>query len=218
MPGILPSVVTRSMPHSAVPAARRDEVAGLLLAAGTSSRMGANKLLFEVGGRSLLRSAALRAAEAGLAPLYVGLGYEAEQARRELDDIGCTIVLNRDYEQGITSSLTTGVSALAAHAQAAVVLLADMPHVTAPMIAGLVARYRATTAPLVISDYGGVSAPPVLYDRSLFAELRSLTGDNGCGRQVVARHRSEAEVLGWPAEAMADIDVPEDFARLGQTT
>lgn len=176
--------------------------------------MGANKLLFEIEGRSLVRSAALHAVEAGLAPLYVVLGHEAGLVRRELDDIGCEIVLNRDYEQGITSSLTTGIAALASDVPAVVVMLADMPRVGAPMIASLVARYRSTAAPLVISDYESVNAPPVLYDRSLFAELRSLTGDSGCGRQVVARHRSEAEVLRWPALALADIDVPEDFARV----
>jgi molybdenum cofactor cytidylyltransferase len=180
--------------------------------------MGANKLLFEVGGQSLLRTAALRAVEAGLAPLYVVLGHEAGLARCELDDLGCEVVLNRDYEQGITSSLTTGISALASHVPAVVVMLADMPHVDALMIASLVARYRSTPAPLVISDYEGVNAPPVLYDRSLFAELRSLTGDAGCGRQVVARHRSEAEVLRWPASALADIDVPEDVTRVRGTT
>jgi molybdenum cofactor cytidylyltransferase len=207
------------MPSDAVPdAARAGPVAGLLLAAGTSSRMGANKLLFEIEGQSLLRSAALRAVSAGLSPLYVVLGHEAGLARRELDDISCEIVLNRDYEQGITSSLTTGVAALAADVPAVVVMLADMPHVGAPMIASLVARYRSTPAPLVISDYEGVNAPPVLYDRSLFTELRSLTGDAGCGRQVVARHRSEAEVLRWPAPALADIDLPEDYARMRGTT
>lgn len=180
--------------------------------------MGANKLLFEIGGRSLLKSAALRAVAAGLSPLYVVLGHEAGQARREIDDVDCHIVLNRDYEQGITSSLTTGVAALASHVPAVVVMLADMLHVSAQMIASLVARYRSTPAPLVISDYEGVNAPPVLYDRSLFAELRTLTGDSGCGRQVVTRHRSEAEVLQWPAPALADIDVPEDFERMRGTT
>jgi molybdenum cofactor cytidylyltransferase len=179
--------------------------------------MGANKLLLEIEGRSLLRTAALHAVEAGLAPLYVVLGHEAGLARRELDDIVCEIVLNRDYEQGMTSSLTTGVAALASHVAAVVVMLADMPRVDTPMIASLVARYRSTPAPLVISDYEGVNAPPVLYDRSLFTELRSLTGDGGCGRQVVARHRAEAEVLQWPASALADIDVPEDFARMHGT-
>ena len=200
------------------PAARSGPVAGLLLAAGTSSRMGANKLLFEIGGRSLVRRTALRGVEAGLSPLYVVLGHEAGQVRRELDDIGCEIVLNRDYEEGITSSLTTGVAALASHVPAVVVMLADMPHVSAPMIASLVASYRSSAAPLVISDYDGVNAPPVLYDRSLFAELRTLTGDGGCGRQVVARYRAEAEVLRWPASALADIDVPGDFERIRGTT
>jgi molybdenum cofactor cytidylyltransferase len=200
------------------PAARTGPVAGLLLAAGTSSRMGVNKLLLTIGGQSLLRRAALHGVEAGLSPLYVVLGHEAERARRALDDIACEIVLNRDYEQGITSSLTTGVAALAAHVPAVVVMLADMPHAGAPMIASLVARYRSTSAPLIVSDYDGVNAPPVLYDRSLFAELRTLTGDGGCGRQVVARHLAEAEVLRWPASAIADIDVPEDFERIRGTT
>jgi molybdenum cofactor cytidylyltransferase len=93
------------------------------------------------------------------------------------------------------------------------VMLADMPFVTPGMIAGLIGRYRATEAPLVISDYEGVNAPPMLYDRCLFGELLEMTGE-GCGRQVVRRHRDEAEVLSWPAAALADLDVPEDYERI----
>jgi molybdenum cofactor cytidylyltransferase len=195
---------------------RTGAVAGLLLAAGTASRMGSNKLLFELDGESVLRRAARRALAGGLAPLLVVLGHQAEKAARELDGLACRTVFNPDYERGITSSLQAGVAALAPAApaaQAAVVLLADMPFVTAEMIAGLVARYRATRAPLVISDYAGVTAPPMLYDRSLFDEIRTMTGGR-CGKQVVKRHRDEAEVLSWPAAALADLDVPEDYARL----
>jgi molybdenum cofactor cytidylyltransferase len=187
--------------------------AGILLAAGTSSRMGCNKLLFELGGESVLRGAARRAQAAGLSPLLVVLGHQAETARQELDGIACQVVINPDYDQGITSSLKAGVAALPPAAPAAMVLLADMPLVTAEMIAALAARYRASRAPLVISDYEGVHAPPMLYDRSLFAELLAMTG-GGCGRQVVKRHRGEAQVLRWPAAALADLDVPEDYARL----
>jgi CTP:molybdopterin cytidylyltransferase MocA len=61
----------------------------------------------------------------------------------------------------------------------------------------------------VISEYGGVHAPPTLYDRSLFEEILGLEGDGG-GKQVVLRHRGEAEALAWPASRMADLDVPED--------
>ena len=192
---------------------RSGPVAGILLAAGTSSRMGSNKMLFELNGESVLRGAARRALAGGLSPLIVVLGHEAEKAARELDGLPCRTVVNPNFELGINSSLKTGVSALPAEPRAAVVMLADMPFVTAEMIAGLVTRYRATEAPLVISDFAGVNAPPMLYDRSLFDELLAMTGE-GCGRQVVKRHREEAEVLPWPAAALADLDVPEDYERL----
>ena len=85
--------------------------------------------------------------------------------------------MNPDYERGINSSLKTGIAALPASAVAAVVMLADMPLVTAEMIAALVTRYCESEAPLVISDYDGVNAPPMLYDRALFEELRVMEGE-----------------------------------------
>jgi molybdenum cofactor cytidylyltransferase len=88
-----------------------------------------------------------------------------------------------------------------------------MPFVTAEMLATLAERYRAGAAPLVVSDYESVSAPPTLYDRSLFPELLTATGE-GPGREVIRRHRSEAEVVRWPASALLDLDVPEDYERM----
>jgi molybdenum cofactor cytidylyltransferase len=194
---------------------RTGPIAGILLAAGTSSRMGQNKMLFELHGESVLRGAARRALEGGLSPLFAVLGHQAEQARRELDGLPCQTVVNPDYEQGITSSLRTGLGALpeVGAVIAAMVMLADMPFVTAEMIAAMIERYRQSRAPLVVSDYEGVHAPPMLYDRALFGELMAMT-ETGCGKQVVKRHRHEAEVLAWPASALADLDVPEDYARL----
>ncbi|MBW8876185.1 MAG: nucleotidyltransferase family protein [Acidobacteria bacterium] len=192
---------------------REGPVAGILLAAGTSSRMGSNKLFFELEGESVLRGAVRRALAGGLSPLLVVLGHQSDEAARELEGLPCQWVLNPLYEQGINSSLKSGILAVPPEARAAMVLLADMPFVTPEMIAAMIARYRETRAPLVISDYEGVNAPPMLYDRSLFNELLTMTGE-GCGRQVVKRHRGEAEVLAWPASALGDIDVPEDYARV----
>ena len=98
-------------------------------------------------------------------------------------------------------------------AAAAVIVLADMPLVTAGMIASVVERYRESDAPLVVSDYGGVRAPPTLYDRSLFGEFTASEGE-GCGRHVVRRHRHEAVALEMPPDALLDLDVPEDYERL----
>lgn len=194
--------------------ARRDApVAGILLAGGTSSRMGRNKLLLEWDGEPLLRRAARAALDAGLAPLLVVLGHEAERARAQIADLPCRTVVNPNYEQGIVASLCTGLDAVPADAGAVVVMLADMPFVSSAMIAALVERWRTGAAPLVISDYDGVNAPPMLYERALFAELAAMD-DGRCGRQVIQRHRDEADVLHWPAAALADLDTPEDVERL----
>jgi molybdenum cofactor cytidylyltransferase len=195
-----------------MPSDRNGPIAGILLAAGTASRMGSNKLLFQLNGESVLRGAARRALAGGLSPLVVVLGHESDKAYKEIEDLPCQWAVNPLYEQGVNTSLKSGVMVVRREARAAMVLLADMPFVTPEMIAAMIERYRTTEAPLVISEYEGVNAPPMLYDRSLFNELLTTTGE-GCGRQVVKRHREEAEVLRWPASALADLDVPEDYER-----
>ena len=188
-------------------------LAGIVLAAGASTRMGGNKLFFELEGETLLRRAVRAAVSAGLDPVLVVLGHEAERARGKLADLACQPVLNPDYARGQGSSLRAGVAALPPQAAAVVVTLADMPFVTAGMIATVVERYRQGTAPLVVSDYGGVKAPPTLYDRSLFAEVLALEGEAG-GRHVVEGHRDELLSVAFPAEALADLDVPADYERV----
>src|SRR5437763_2103149 len=190
-----------------------EKVGGVVLAAGPSSRMGTNKLLLDIDGGTVVRGAVGRAVVAGLDPVIVVLGHEAERIERELEGVGagCRTVVNADYARGINSSLKTGIANLPATVDAVVVMLADMPFVSADMIASLVERYRARgRPPLVISDYDGVNAPPMLYDRALFPELQTMEGE-GCGKIVVKRHRSEAEVLHWPAGKLADLDVPRDY-------
>ena len=89
----------------------------------------------------------------------------------------------------------------------------DLFENSSEMIATLVERYRAGDAPLVISDYAGVNAPPMLYDRAFFEELLAMQGE-GCGKQVGKRHRSEALSVSWPEEALTDLDVPDDYERV----
>lgn len=184
-------------------------VAAVVLAAGKSSRMGRNKLLLELEGQTLLRRAVQRAHGGGLEPVLVVLGHEAERARQELEGLVCQPVFNPEFEEGIGCSLRAGISAVPEQASAAVVLLADMPHVTSTMLAELVARYRAASGPLVISQYGDVSAPPFLYDRTLFAEILAMEGS--CEKQVIRRHRDQAQVVPWPVPALEDVDQPADF-------
>ena len=197
-----------------MPAERTGSIAGVVLAAGTSTRMGRNKLFLELEGKPLVRHVIERAARAGFDPLIVVLGHEADLVRRPLEGIAYQPVMNPDYERGVNSSLRAGIRAAAeTGVDAAVVVLADMPFVTTEMMTMLIGRYRGGDAPLVVSDYGGVNAPPILYDRSLFGELAVSEGQ-GCGKHVVKKHRHEAAFVAWPVEALADLDVPEDYDRM----
>jgi molybdenum cofactor cytidylyltransferase len=191
-----------------------DRVAGIVLAAGTSTRMGRNKLFVELEGETLVHRTVRRVADAGVDPLIVVLGHESEQVKGAIGTLPCRLVFNPDYLRGVNSSLRAGIHAASElAARAAVVVLADMPFVTTAMIETLVATYRRSHSPLVISDYDGVNAPPMLYDRSLFGELAMSEGQ-GCGKHVVKRHRHEAQSVSWPAEALTDLDVPEDYERV----
>ena len=188
-------------------------VAGVVLAAGSSSRMGRNKLLLTLDEEPMVRRTVRAALEAGLEPVVVVLGHEPERVKEAIAGLGCRTVVNPDHAQGVRVSLHAGIRELPAEARAAVVILADMPFVTAAMIRSLVDRYREGAAPLVSSQYGEVNAPPTLYDRSLFPELLAMTGE-GCGKQVVRRHLHEAVIVDWPEAALADVDVPEDYERI----
>jgi molybdenum cofactor cytidylyltransferase len=188
-------------------------VAGVVLAAGASTRMGENKLLFRLGGEALVARAARTAAEAGLDPVIVVLGHDAARVERELEGLACRRVHNADHASGQGSSFRVGVAAVPPSSPAAVVLLADMPHVGVDMLEALLDIRRRTGAALVVSEYGGVHAPPTLYARSLFPEIAEGVG-KGCGRDVVRRHRAEIETVAWPAERLADLDEPADVERL----
>jgi molybdenum cofactor cytidylyltransferase len=174
--------------------------------------MGQNKLLFRLGGETLLRRAVRNALAAGLDPVIVVVGHEAERVLEELSGLAITPVFNAEYARGINRSLKTGIAAVPGGACAAVVMLADMPLVTHRMVAALVERYRDSDAPVVVSDYGGVQAPPTLYGRCVFPELGALEGE-GCGKQVVRKHAKEAAAVSWPAAALTDVDRPEDYER-----
>jgi molybdenum cofactor cytidylyltransferase len=189
------------------------EIAGVLLAAGLSTRMGRNKLFLEIGGQSVLGRALAVALAARLDPLLVVVGHEADRVRAALSGTRALPVVNPDYARGLNTSLRTGIAALPEGTEAAVVMLADMPLVDAAMIDTLVARWRAAGAPLAVSRYGEVVAPPIVYGAALFPELRVLEGE-GCGKAVIKRHRGEEIAVDWPAERLTDLDVPDDVARV----
>ena len=97
------------IPDAGVPAGRAGRIAGVVLAAGTSSRLGPNKLLLRLDSEPLILRAVRRAAEAGLAPVIVVLGYEAERVAATLDGLAVETIVNPAYRAGMHGSLQAGI-------------------------------------------------------------------------------------------------------------
>jgi len=174
--------------------------------------MGRNKLLLEVEGQPLVRRSAQVALRAGLDPVVVVTGHDAKAVSAVLVDLPCRVAFNPKYEAGLHASVAVGAVCVASKpVTAVVVVLADMPFVTASMVREVVARHRATKAAVVVSRYGdGPSAPPVLFDRRLFGELAAM--ESGGGRAIIERHREDVAEVVWPSEAAQDVDCPDDYA------
>ncbi|HEY3934858.1 MAG TPA: nucleotidyltransferase family protein [Gemmatimonadales bacterium] len=187
--------------------------AAIVLAAGASRRMGRNKMLLPFGSESLVRRAVWSAVDAGCAPVIVVTGLDADAVVEELSGMPCNCINNPDYTGPTSASLHRGLGNLPAGVDATLLLLGDMPFVSSTMLAALVSAAGTHVAPLAASRYGDVLAPPLMFRRALFGELLAWHGE-GCGKQVVQRHRHEALIFDWPIEALADVDTPADYDAL----
>ena len=187
-------------------------IAGAVLAAGCSSRMGRNKLLLAWKGESLLERAVRVAVAAGLDPLVVVVGFEADRAAELLSGEPCRLVMNPAHELGMHSSVAAAANAVAQEAEALIVMLADMPLVTAAMLEMIQAEYLSSGSRLIVSRYGDIVAPPTLFDRSFLPRLQSIEGGNV--KALVERFWSDASVLDWQPSLLRDIDTRGDFEAL----
>lgn len=161
---------------------RRGPVAGLVLAAGSGSRMeGGFKLLLPWQGEAVVRAPAATAAAAGLDPVLVVVGHRADDVRRALEGTDARPVENPAWEEGQATSLAAGIRAVrtATAAEAAVVLLGDEPGVLPEDVAAVVDAWRRSGAPAVRAVYRDRPGHPVLVDRSRFEALEALEGDRG---------------------------------------
>jgi xanthine dehydrogenase accessory factor len=186
-------------------------IGGVVLAAGLSSRMGRNKLLAETGGKALVRHAAEAALGGGLDPVIVVTGHDAAAIEKALAGLPVTFVHNRDFAEGLSTSLRRGIEALPPDCQGAMVLLGDMPGVAA----SLVANVRVGFGPgrtICVATAKGRRGHPVLWGREFFPEIAALGGDAGA-RIILERHAGQVcEIPAADDGPLTDIDTPADLA------
>ena len=186
-------------------------LAGIVLAAGMSTRMGRNKLLIEIDGRPMVAHAADAALAAGLDPVIVVTGHAAESARAVLADRPVAFIHNAHYETGMADSLKAGIEALPEDAEGVVVCLGDMPDITAEHIARLLAAFDDERR-ICIPVCEGRRGHPVLFGRAYFPEILSLP--DGVGARAVVRAHADAlrQVDIADAAVLTDLDTPEALA------
>jgi len=190
-------------------------IAGLILAAGESSRMGTPKATLTWGGRTFLDLIVQTLREGGLEHIVVVLGHQAEDIQRHVEIDPAQVVINPDYRSGQTSSLQVGLRALMADEPEGVLLcLVDHPAVSGETVRRIVTAFQQCGAPVVIPAYHGRRGHPVLVGRQVFDELLALTCDAGAD-SVVRKYRPQTEIVEVEDEGVViDVDDPESYRRL----
>lgn len=198
-----------------------EPVAGIILAAGASTRFGQPKQLLDWKGQPFVRVVAKTALEAGLSPVVIVTGANAELVESAVKDLNVIIVRNKEWESGQGGSIGIGIKSIASGPSsktgerstgAVIFLLADQPQVPQAILRALVEKHTEGMSPIVAPLVMDQRANPVLFDRVTFPDLLALEGDVG-GRAVFHKHR--VEYLPWHDERLLlDVDTPEMYQRL----
>jgi len=189
-------------------------ITAIILAAGSSSRLGRAKQLLDLGGRPVLQHVLDAAAMAGLDEIAVVVGHASEQVAEAVKlPPQARLVHNPDHARGQSTSLRAGLRAANPSSGAVVVLLGDQPGVRPDAIAAVAEAWRGGLGPVVQASYQGRPAHPTLLDRSVWPELEGAAGDEGA-RSLLSGHPEwvrPVEVGGRPPD---DIDTEQDYARV----
>ena len=208
--GLLMEIVTRPQPRDE-PVVAGHNIAAVVLAAGRSIRMGGpNKLLAEIGGRPLVRIAVEQALASRAKPVIVVTGHERERVEAALKGLPVQFVHNPDFAVGLGGSVRTGIAAVPAAADGAIVCLGDMPQVDAALIDRLIAGFAPEQGALaVVPTIEGQRGNPVLWSRRFFPDLMAIEGDVGARNLINRYGEAVVEVPVTGKGALVDVDTPE---------
>lgn len=194
------------------------KIALLLLAAGASRRMGRPKQLLPWKDTTLLNHAIQTALSCKSDDVIVILGSEAETIQKNLQKGNYKILVHKEWDKGLGSTIGKGVTYLEASdpaIPAVLIMLGDQPLLGSDHLNALIERFKKEGKGIIATDYGAKLGVPAVFSREYFAELARLQGDSGAGK-LIASHADS--VIGIPGGSRtADLDTPEDYLSLTQT-
>jgi len=187
-------------------------IAAVVLAAGFARRMGRQKLLLEFHGKAVVRWS-VEGVLPHVGDCVVVTGQDDAAVRAALSGLAVRFVVNPRPQDGQGSSIAIGIGAVEPSTSAAVIVLGDQLGTPADVLPALVAAHARRHKSIVVPSYRGTRGTPVLFGSGVFPELRALQGDEGA-RAVVAARPERVETVAFDVAMPADVDTPEDFARL----
>ena len=190
-------------------------IAALILAAGSSSRLGSPKQLLPWGEGPLLQHVVGQIRSFGLEEIWVVIGHETDAILEQVDFGGASVVVNDEYTEGIASSMRVGLDTLTRESRADKVLIAmgDQPELRPDVVAELLQIAKREKRPAIVPKYRYTWANPVIIDRSLWARLMSLEGDAGAQRLLQAHPEWVREVW-FEHLPPRDVDPEQDVGEL----
>ena len=188
-------------------------IAGVVLAAGLSRRMGQAKLLMPVGGRAIVRYAVESVLAGGVDSVWVVTGPDVEPIAAALAGLEVQIAVNPAPEEGQAGSLRAGIAALPASVDAVLVALGDQPSLAPTIIPALLAARRTTPKLIVAPRYRDGQGNPVLFKREIFPELLRLTGDQGA-RPIIQKEPARVEWVELDLPMPPDVDTQDDYEKI----
>jgi molybdenum cofactor cytidylyltransferase len=187
-------------------------IASVILVAGGSERLGQPKALLQWKGETMVHRSARLASEAGLSPVIIVAGDEIDLISQEVSDLIVTLVHNPDWKAGQSTSLKVGLAKIPERNGAVIFQVVDQPGLTVDLLWSLIELHQQTRAEIIQPHAAGSRANPVLFDRSTFGDLMTITGDHG-GRALF--HRFNVLSLPWhDTRILIDLDTPEDLENL----
>ncbi len=212
--GLLKEIPGRPQPREGKGRGASDgagKVWAVVLAAGRSTRMGReNKLLSTVDGKPMVVHTVAALKKCALGGITVVLGHQADKLRRALPARKLSFALNKQYREGMASSIRCGIAALDDTVDAALIVLADMPRVQPQTVASLIGALKPEEGrTIALPRYRGKRGNPVLFARQHFGELMALEGDQGAKELLVAHAEAIIEVAVDDAGVLVDVDTRE---------